>query len=51
MDMHRLAEKADDSLGAHAAGFVLIRIAPLALQYLVLLQGHASAANPVVPIS
>jgi len=51
MHMHRLAEKTDDSLRAHAAGFVLIRVTPFALQQLVFLHGHASAANPVVPIS
>jgi hypothetical protein len=51
MDVHRLAEKADDSLRAHAASFFLIRVAPFALQHLIILHGHASPANPVIPVS
>ena len=51
LHMHRLAEIADDPFGAQAAGFILIRIAALALQHLVILHGHATAANPVVSVS
>jgi hypothetical protein len=51
VNMHRLAEIADDSLRAQAAGLFLIRVTPLALQQLVILHGHASPANPVIPIS
>ncbi len=40
----------DDPLGAHAAGFFLIRVAPLALQHLLILRGHAASANPVIPV-
>ena len=32
------------------AGFFLIRIAPLALQHLIILQCHASPANPVTAV-
>ena len=51
MHMHRLTKKANDPLRAHAARFFLVRVAPLALQQLVFLHGHASPADPVVPVS
>jgi len=51
MHMHRLSEKTNDSLGAHAASLFLIRVAPFALQHLIILHGHASPANPVIPVS
>lgn len=50
MHVHRLAEMADDPFRAHAAGFVFIRIAPLAVQQLFAVNGHASTADPVVPV-
>jgi hypothetical protein len=51
MHMHGFTEKADDPFRAHPARFFLVWVAPLALQQLVFLHGHASPANPVIPIS
>jgi hypothetical protein len=51
VNVHRLAEEADDSLRTQAAGFFLIRVTAFALQYLIVLQSHASPANPVIPVS
>lgn len=49
--MHRIPEVADDPLGAQTAGFLLIGIASLAVQQLIIANGHASAADPVFPIA
>ena len=50
MHVHRIAKIADDPLGAQAAGLVFVRIAPLAVQQLLVANGHASAANPIVAV-
>ena len=50
MHVHRIAEVADDPLGTQAAGLVLVRIAPLAVQQLLVANGHASTANPIVAV-
>ena len=42
---------ADDALGALLARFLLVGIAPLAVQYLVVTNGHAAAANPVFAVA
>jgi hypothetical protein len=49
--MHGLPEPRDDSLGAHAAGFLLVRIAPFGHEHLVVFDGHAAAANPVLAVA
>ena len=42
---------ANDPLGAQAAGFLFIRIAPLAVQQLLVVDGHAAPANPVFTVA
>ena len=51
MNVHRIAEPADDSLGAQAAGFFLIRVAALGKQHLLVVDGHAPAAHPVLAVA
>lgn len=50
MYVHGIAEIADDPLGAQAAGLVLVRIASLAVQQLLVANGHAPSANPIVAV-
>jgi hypothetical protein len=49
--MHRIAEVVDNPLGALPAGFVLIRVAPFAVQQLLVANSHAPAANPVFAVA
>jgi hypothetical protein len=51
MDVHRLAKVADDSIGAEAASFVLVRIAAFAMQHLFVPDSHAAPANPVLSVA
>jgi hypothetical protein len=51
MHVHGIAEMAYDPLGAQAAGFLFVGIAPLAVQNLVVMNGHAAAANPVFTVA
>ena len=51
MDMHGVAEVPDDPLGAHPASLGLIGIPPLAMQNLVIVDGHATSAHPFVAIA
>jgi len=48
--VHRVAEIADDSLGAQAAGFFFVGIASFDVQQLLFPDSHASPANPVFTI-
>jgi len=49
--VHRLAEPADDPLGAQAAGLVFIGIAAFGDQHLLVFNGHAAAADPVFAVA
>jgi hypothetical protein len=50
MHVHWIAEMAYDPLGAQPAGFLFIRIAPFTQQYLLVVDGHAAAADPVLTV-
>ncbi len=51
MHVHRVAEVADDSFRAQAAGFLFVGIASLHVEQLLFPDGHAPPANPVFPIA
>jgi len=51
MYVHWVAKISDNPFRAQAAGFFFVLIASLAVQQLVALNRHASAANPVVTVS
>ncbi len=51
MHVHRVAKISNNPFRAQAAGFLFVRIASFAVQQLVALKRHASAANPVVTVS
>jgi len=48
--VHGIAEIADDPLGAQAASFLFVGIAPLDVQQLLVPDGHAPPANPVFTV-
>ena len=50
MHVHRVAEIGDDPLRAQSAGFLFIGIASLHVQHLLVTDGHASSANPVLTV-
>ena len=50
MHMHGVAEVADDPLRAQAAGLLLVGIAPFDMQQLLVPDGHAAPADPVIAI-
>jgi hypothetical protein len=47
MDVHRFAEIGHDLFCAQAARFFLVRIAAFPMQQFLVLNGDASAANPI----
>lgn len=51
MHVHGIAEIADDAFGAHPARFNFVRVAPFAMQNLLVANGHAAAANPVLAVA
>ncbi len=51
MHVHGIAKVADDPLGAQPTGLQFIRIAPFAVQQLLVADGHAAPANPVVAVA
>jgi hypothetical protein len=51
MYVHGFAEVVNDPLGTLAAGLFFIRIAPLAVQQLLVVNGHASATNPIFTVA
>jgi hypothetical protein len=51
MDVHRVAKISYNPLRTQPAGLFFVGIAPLAVQQLVAVNRHASAANPVVTVS
>ncbi len=51
MHVHRVPEVGDDALGAQPAGFLLVLITAFAVEYLLVANGHAPAAYPVVAIA
>ena len=51
MYVHGIAKVPDDSLGAQPASLKLVRIAPFAMQQLLVADGHAAPANPVVAVA
>ncbi len=51
MDMHRIAKAPDDPFGAQPASFFLVRIAAFGDQQLLVVNGHAAAAHPVLTVT
>jgi hypothetical protein len=51
VDVHRISEITDDSFGAQPAGFLFIRIAAFGVQQLLIANGHASPADPVLAVT
>ena len=51
MYVHGIAKVPDDPLGAQPAGFQFVRIAPFAVQYLLVAHGHAAPANPILAVA
>ena len=51
MHVHGVAEAVDNALGAEAAGLILVRIASLREQHLLVVNGHAAAAHPIVAVT
>lgn len=51
MDVHGLAEVPDNALGAQAASLDFVRIAPLAMQHLLVAHGHAAPTNPILAVA
>jgi hypothetical protein len=51
MHVHRIAEVANDPLGAKPASFLFVRIAPFYMQQLLIVNGHAAAADPVLAVT
>jgi hypothetical protein len=49
--VHGVAEVPDDTLGAQAAGFKFLRIAAFTKEHLLVADGNAAPANPVVAIA
>jgi len=47
VNVHRFAEIRDDLFGAQTARFFLVRVAAFPVQQFLVLNGDASAANPV----
>ncbi len=49
--MHGVAEVADDPLGAQAASLYFVRVAPFAMQHLLVAHSHAAPTNPVLAVA
>jgi hypothetical protein len=49
--VHGIAKVPDDSLGAQPASLEFIRVAPFAMQQLLVADGHAAPANPVLAVA
>ena len=51
MNVHGVAEIPDDPLGAQAASFQFLRVAPFTMQHLLIAHGHAAATDPVFAVA
>jgi hypothetical protein len=49
--VHGVAEASDDALGAETAGLLLVRVTAFGEQHLLVMDGHAAAAYPVVAVA
>ena len=49
--VHGVAEIPDDPLGAETAGLDFVRIAAFAMQHLLVADGHAAPADPVLAVA